>query len=150
MADRHGPLRTGRFKVELDDVEVSGFKRIDIPGQSTKLVEYREGKDADHHRKLWGQTEYEDLTMERGAKQGDTKLFDWRKKVRQGKMEEARKNIAIVLQDEVGESQVRWEFTKAWPKRYDPPTLDTSAQGGQGTVATETVVVVFDEFERVQ
>jgi phage tail-like protein len=150
MPDRHGPLRTGRFKVELDDVEVSGFKRIDIPSQSTKLVEYREGKDPDHQRKLWGQSEYEDLTMERGAKKGDTKLFDWRKKVTEGKMEEARKNIAVVLQDEQGASQSRWEFTKAWPKMYDPPTLDTSAQGGQGDVATETVVVVFDEMKRTQ
>jgi hypothetical protein len=33
---------------------------------------------------------------------------------------------------------------------YDPPTLDTSAQGGQGDVATETVVVVFDEMKRTQ
>jgi phage tail-like protein len=150
MADTHGPLKTGRFKVELDDVEVSGFKRIDIPAQSTKHVEYREGKDPDHNRKLWGQSEYEDLTMERGAKKGDTKLIDWRKKVTQGKMEEARKNIAVILQDSVGESVARWEFTKAWVKRYEPPTLDSSAQGGQGNVATETVVVAYDEMMRTE
>jgi phage tail-like protein len=150
MADRHGPLRTGRFVVEIDGIETSGFKRVDIPGQSTKHVEYREGKDPDHHRKLWGQSEYEDLTMERGAKKGDTTLFDWRKAVTQGKMEEARKAVAVVLQDEVGEQQIRWEFTNAWPKRYDPPTLETGSQGGQGNVATETVVVVYDEMQRTQ
>jgi phage tail-like protein len=150
MADRHGPLRTGRFKVEIDGVQTSGFKHIDIPSQSTKQVEYREGKDADHHRKLWGQSEYEDLKMERGVKKGDTTLFDWRKKVTQGKMEEARKNIAIVLQDEVGEAQIRWEFTNGWPKRYDPPTLDTSSGGGQGDVATESVVITYDEMKRTK
>lgn len=143
-------MRTGRFTVEIDDVETSGFKRIDIPSTTTQQVEYREGKDPDHHRKLWGQTEYEDLTMERGAKKDDTTLFDWRKSVIQGQMEEARKSVAVILQDEVGEQQVRWEFTKAWPKQYDPPTLETGSQGGQGNVATETVVIVYDEMERSQ
>jgi len=150
MADTHGAMRTGRFTVEIDGVGVSGFKRIDIPSTTTSHVEYREGKDADHHRKLWGQTEYEDLTMERGAKKGDTTLHDWRKTVIQGKMEEARKSVAVILQDSVGEQQVRWEFTNAWPKKYDPPTLESGSQGGQGNVATETVIVVYDEMERTQ
>jgi phage tail-like protein len=150
MPDRHGPLRTGRFTVEIDGINVSGFKRIDIPSTTTQQVEYREGKDPEHHRKLWGQTEYEDLTMERGAKQGDTMLHDWRQSVMQGKMEEARKSVAVILQDEVGDQQIRWNFTECWPKEYNPPTLETGSQGGQGNVATETVVCVFDEFERAQ
>ncbi|MEF8782831.1 MAG: phage tail protein [Haloarculaceae archaeon] len=145
-----GPLRTGLFEVEIDGVGVSGFKRIDIPSSRTKQVEYREGKDPDHQRKLWGQTLYDDLVMERGAKKDDTTLHDWRQSVIQGKMEEARKTVAVIIQDEVGEQTLRYEFTECWPKEYDPPTLETGAQGGQGNVATETLTCVFNEMKRSQ
>lgn len=146
MADRHGPLRTGRFVVEVGGVEVSGFQVVDLPARSTKVQEYREGSDSDRQRKLTGQTEYEDLTMVRGARKDDASLYDWRKAIEQGKMEEGRKDLAVVLQDENGEEAIRWEFTNAWPKRYEPPTLDATAEGGG--VATESVTVVFDEMQR--
>jgi phage tail-like protein len=148
MPDRHGPSRTGRFEVEIDGVEVSGFKEVDIPDQRTKITEYREGTDAAHNRKLWGQNEYDDLRMTRGAKKGDTKLFDWRQQVVEGKMEEARKNLAVILQDEQGQQIIRWNFTNAWIKDYSPPTLDTSPKGGESGIATEEIVVCFDEMKR--
>lgn len=150
MADRHGPQRTNRFKVELDDVTVEGFQRVELPSQVTQEVEYREGTDPDHHRKLWGRTQYQDLTLERGVQTDDMALYDWRKKVVEGNLEEARKNIAVILLDEMGEAQTRWEFTDAWPKEYTPPTLEADAGGGQGNVATETVVVTYDEMKRTE
>lgn len=150
MADRHGPLRASMFKVELDGVQVKGFKNIDLPEQKTQQVEYREGNDPDFNRRLWGRTQYEDLVLERGVKKGDTKLYDWRKKVNQGNLKEARKNIAVVLLDEMKQPQIRYEFTKAWPKVYEAPTLDAGDQGGAGNVATETVVVAYDEMKRTK
>lgn len=146
MADRHGPLRTGRFVVEVEGVEVSGFRVVDLPARFSEEAEYREGSDPDHQRKTMGQTKYEDLKMERGATKGDTTLYDWRKAIDQGKVEEGRKDLAVVLQDENGEAAIRWEFTQAWPKRYDPPTLDATAEGGG--VATESVTIVYDEMKR--
>jgi phage tail-like protein len=148
MADRHGPLRTGRFKVEIGGAEVPGFQVVDLPARSTQMQEYREGSDSDHQRKLAGQTEYEDLTMVRGAKKNDAPLYNWRKSIEQGKMEEGRKGLAVVLQDENGEEAIRWEFTNAWPKNYDPPTLDATADGGG--VATESVTIAFDEMIRAE
>jgi len=148
MGDRHGPVRNTRFKLELDSVTVEGFQRVDIPSQTTQQAEYREGTDPDHNRKLWGRTQYDDLTLERGVKKGDMALYDWRKQVVEGNLEEARKNIAVILLDEMGESQIRYEFTKAWPKEYTPPTLEAESGSGSGSIATETVVVTFDEMKR--
>jgi phage tail-like protein len=65
-------------------------------------------------------------------------------------MEEARKNLAVILQDEQASQQLRWEFTNAWIKEYVPPTLETSAQGGEAGIATEEIVVCFDEMKRTQ
>lgn len=146
MPDRHGPLRTGRFKVEIDGVQVDGFRVVDIPARSTEMEEYSEGSGTEQHRKLWGRTEYDDLTMVRGAMKGDSTLHDWRTSVDQGKLEEGRKDLTVVLQDEEGQAQIRWEFTSAWPKRYEPPRLDATSDGGD--VATESVTVAYDEMLR--
>lgn len=145
MPDRHGPHRTGRFKVEIDDVEVPGWKTVSIPKSSTEQGTYREGNQADYEKKVWGQTTYEDLEMERGAKPGETQLVDWRKSVEQGQVDSGRKELAVVLLDEEGSPQIRWEFTKAWIKEYDPPDLDASADGD---IATESITVAYDKMQR--
>lgn len=147
MPDRHGPVRTGRFKVEIDEVEIQGWRSVTIPSSSTEQGEYREGNQPDHERKLWGQTTYDDLEMERGVQPGDTRIYDWRQDVIEGRVDSGRKEVAVVLMDEEGEPQIRWEFTGAWPKDYSPPELDASADGD---VATESITVAYDKMTRAE
>ena len=144
MPDRHGPLRTGRFTVELDDVEVTGFKRIDIPGQSTTHVEYREGNDPPHSRKLTSLNDFGNLSLEKGTTEDSIALYEWRKLVEQGKLEEARRSIAVVVLDEEGETGPRFEFKDAWVRQYDAPDLDASG----GDVAVESMEIVHEGMER--
>jgi len=148
MPDLMGPIRTERFEVDIADIDAAGFKRVDLPSHSTQQNEYREGNDPVWARRLWGQTQYEDLTLERGAKSGDMSLYDWRKQVVDGKMEEARKDIAISILNSVGEAELRYEFVDCWPKEYQPPSLDAS--GGGNDVATETIIVSYNEFNRTE
>jgi len=148
MPDRHGPLRPNRFAVELDGITIAGFQRVEIPSKRTEQIEYREGNDPAHHRRLWGRSTYEDLILERGANKENADLYKWRTRVDEGNVDAARKTVAVVLQDEAGQSHIRWNFTNAWPKEYQPPTLESNTGAGQGNVATETYVVTFDEMER--
>lgn len=141
MPDRHGPMRTGRFTVEIDDVEVEGWREVTIPGSATEEGQYRDGDDPDYEKKLWGQTTWDDLEMERGVQPGDSRIYDWREEVIQGRVDEGRKEVTITLLDEAGEPLIRWGFQNAWLKAYDPPTLDAS---GDSDVATENVTVSFD------
>jgi phage tail-like protein len=141
VAVQHGPMRTGRFIVKIDDVEVPGWHSVAIPSRSTEQDEYRE----ENGETDWGQTSFDDLEMERGVKPGDTRLYDWAEAVRQGDVEEGRKEIAVVLLDESGETQAEWELQKAWPKEYDPPELEASADGD---VATESITVAYDKMDR--
>ncbi len=138
---QHGPMRTGRFVVEIDDVEVPGWHSVAIPGRSTEQDEYRE----ENGETDWGQTSFDDLEMERGVKPNDTTLYDWAEAVRQGDVEEGRKEIAVVLLDENGETQAEWELQEAWITAYDPPELDA---GADGDVATESITVAYDKMER--
>ncbi|MFP9060712.1 phage tail protein [Natrialbaceae archaeon A-chndr2] len=147
MPDRHGPMRTGRFKVEIDDIEVPGWQSVDIPTRWTEEGEYREGDDPDWEKNIWGQTHFADLEMERGVQPGDTRIFDWAEEVRMGDVDEGRKEVAVVMMDEEGAPQIRWEFQGAWIKVYDPPALDAAADGD---VATESITVAFDKMVRIE
>jgi phage tail-like protein len=139
--ERQQPIENGRFKVKIDDTEVSGFQHVTVPGSTTETVD---GGDSDQQRRLLGQTEYEDLVMERNVIKGDSTLRDWRDDIRQGKIESARKTVSVVLLTETGETVIEWQFTNAWVKEYDPPEL----VAGSTEVATESCTVAYDEMVR--
>ena len=141
MPVRQGPMRTGRFKVEIDDVEVEGWRSVTIPSSSTEVGEYRESDDYDYEDKTWGATTFQDLEMSRGVQPGDTRLSDWRNEVRAGNFDEAIKEIKVTLMDEEGEDVFRWVFEGSLLTYYDPPDLDASEDAA---VATETITIVFD------
>lgn len=152
MPDRsaiNAPIRTNRFEIELElpGGPVPGWSRVDLPGTETTRNVYREGPDPEYDFPLWGGTEWNDLVMERGAKQGEMMLWDWREKANQGKLDEARKSINVTIYDSTGNNTLmRYEFKKAWPVRYEPPTLDAQA----GNVGMETLVITYDRYRRTQ
>jgi phage tail-like protein len=67
-------------------------------------------------------------------------LYDWYKKVLDGKINDARRNMSVVLLDDEGQEFVRWDFTEAWPCRYSPPDLYAMDNG----VALETFEIAYE------
>ncbi len=146
MPDRHGPYRNHRFLLEIDGINQASFSQATIPETTTEPIEYREGTDVPTMRKLAGLVSYGNLTLQRGATPDSTALFEWRKLVHQGKLDEARRTVAVVLLDEEGEAGARWEFSGAWPSQYDAPDLD--ATGNE--VAIESLEIAHEGMERVE
>lgn len=144
---RDGPLERDDFTVEIEGEDVPGWQSVTIPGSSTEEGEYREGNDPDHEKKVWGQTTYDDLEMERGVYPGDTRLHDWHRAVVEGRTDDGRKELSVTLLDGQGDPQFRWAFEGAWIKEYDPPELDASADG---EVATESVTIAYDRMVRTE
>ncbi len=144
MVDRKDPYRNSRFLLEIDGIVQAGFSDVTIPDISTDPIEYREGNEDTTVRKLPGLTKYGNLTLKWGITDS-MELFEWRKLVIQGKTGEARKNIAVILQDEIGNEAARWNFREAWPIKYDAP--DLSAKGND--VAIETIEIAHEGMDRV-
>lgn len=144
-----GPTPTSRFLVEIDGIEIAGFSGVGLPPSGIEEGEYREGNYPPQNQKLWSQSEYDDLTLERGVRAGETQLYDWFMQVKEGKLEEARRSIAVSILNSTGEPAVRYEFTKAWPKEYSPPELDAFATGREN-VATEEITIAYERYERVE
>lgn len=135
-----------RFLLEIDGVSLAGFSDCHMPAATSSVVEYREGTDPATPRKLPGLNEYGPLVLEVGVTDASAELSEWRKLVEAGKIEDARREIAVVLLDSERNPAVRWEFREAWPSAYEAPRLEADAS----EVAVERLVVVHEGFERVR
>lgn len=140
MAD---PLRNFRFRIEMDGITDAGFSEASGFDTTSDVIEYREGKDPPHVRKLPGLTKAGDITLKWGLTD-DTRLFDWRQDVVDGKIE--RKTVYIIALDEAGSETARWQCDKAWPSKIDTP--DFNAKGND--VAITTLTITCEEVKRTR
>jgi len=143
--ERKDPYRNFRFLVEIDGIIQAGFSEATIPDSTQDVIEYREGNEPPTVRKLPGLVKYGNVTLKWGITDS-LELYNWRKLVEQGKMKDARRNMAIILMDEVGNPAARWEFSEAWPSKYDAP--DLNAKGTD--IAIETLEIVHEGMRRVK
>jgi phage tail-like protein len=108
--DRKDPFRGFNFKLEIDGISRNGFRECSGLDASSDPIEYREGNS--------------NISL-KGGMTDDHSLWDWRKKVIEGKTE--RKNGSIVLMDEAGEEKLRWNFVNAWPTKWTGPSFNATA-----------------------
>ncbi len=146
MADRNDPYRNCRFRLELGNVQEAAFSEATIADTAQDPIEYRDGNEPPTVRKIPGLIKYGNLTLKKGITDDSQKLFDWRKLVEDGKMKDARQNIALILMDEEGNDKSRWEFSQAWPTKYDAP--DFNAKGTD--IAIETLEIAHEGMKRVK
>ncbi len=139
VAQRKDPFRNFRFLVEIDGIVQAGFSEATVPDSNNDVVDYREGNEAPHLRRLPGLNKFGNITLKWGTTDS-LELYNWRKLVEQGKMKDARRNIAVIVQDEEGNPAARWEFDAAWPSKYDPS--DLTAKGND--VAIEMLEIVHE------
>jgi phage tail-like protein len=93
-------------------------------------------------RKLPGLHRYANIVIKRGITH-DLEWWNWHKQVLDGNVQ--RRNGSVVLLDDQGQEQVRWNFFDSWPCKYIGPTLD--ARGHD--VAIETLELAHEGLERV-
>ena len=123
--DRKDPFRGYNFKLEIDGISRNGFRECSGLDATSDPVEYREGNEKVFTaRKLPGLTKYSNIVLKWGITD-DASLWEWRKKVIDGKTE--RKNGSIVLMDTDGEEKLRWNFVNAWPSKWSGPTFNATS-----------------------
>jgi len=138
---RTDPYRGFNFLVEIDGITQAGFQEVGGLDASTDAVDYREGTDPNHVRKLSGMNKYSPITLKRGITDSD-ELWKWRQTAIDGKTE--RRNGSIVLLDETGAEKIRWNFSQAWPTKWTGPSFNSTS----ATVAIETLEITHEELKR--
>jgi phage tail-like protein len=139
---RRDPYKVFRFRVEIDGLTAAAFSEVSGLESETTVIEYRAGTDPNLARKLPGLTKYPNIVLKRGVTQ-DAELWSWRKRVIDGNVD--RRNGSIVLQDDSGQDQVRWNFHNGWPCKLQGPSLN--AHGND--VAIETLEIAHEGIERI-
>ena len=139
--DRNDPFRSYNFLVEIDGITRAGFRECSGLDTSQDPIDYREGTDALTARKLPGLNKYSNISLKWGITT-DADLWDWRKQVMDGTIE--RKNGSMVLLNDTGEEQVRWNFREGWPTKWTGPSFN--ATGNE--VAIETLEIVHEGLEK--
>jgi phage tail-like protein len=132
---RNDPFRNFRFRLEISGITEAHFSEVTGFDISTDAIDYREGDDPTHVRKLPGLNKYGNVTLKRGITDS-MNLYDWHKSIVDGKTD--RKTVAIVVRDEEGKDRARFEISEAWPIKYDP--MDLNAKGNDVSIETLELV----------
>jgi len=78
-------------------------------------------------QKLPGRLTWTDVTLKRGVT-SNTDIWDWRKNVVDGKVEDARTNCSIIAYNQGNEEIARRNFENAWPSKVVGPQMDAGSQ----------------------
>src|SRR5262245_15343000 len=142
-ADRNDPYSAFNFLVTIDGVvSQAGFSEVSGLSMETDVIEYRTGSEDTTVRKLPGLKKFANIVLKRGVTP-DTKLWEWRKQVLDGKTQ--RQSGSITLLDEARKPAVEWAFREAWPRKLDGPTFN----GKTNEVAIETLELAVESVQVV-
>ena len=147
MPNRKDPLVSAYFTVEFQGVIVGAFQEVTGLGSQNEIVEYKASGQKGQYviHKVPGRLSWNNITLKRGITDA-TDLWDWRKTVEEGKVEEARKNGSVVMYDQTGKEIARWNFSNAWPSKLTGP----SANATSNDVAIEELEIVVEGYERTK
>jgi phage tail-like protein len=141
------PLISAQFAIEFQGVIAGAFQECTGMGSENEVVEYKASTQKGDYviQKVPGRMKWNNITLKRGLTDA-VDLWDWRKQVEQGKIEEARKNGSIIMFDQTGKEVARWNFTNAWPSKISGP----AANAGENTAAIEEMEITHEGYERVK
>jgi phage tail-like protein len=112
---------------------VSGLGSESIPEDGQTII-----------KKIPGRLKWSDIELKRGLT-AQMDVWAWRKMVEDGRIDEARKNGDIVLQDPAGHEVARWTFENAWPSKVSVQ----SGESDQAPCAWELLTLQVDSVRRV-
>jgi phage tail-like protein len=139
------PVAAHAFAVEIDGITEALFREATGFDSENQVIEYQHQgeKGITYYHKQPGTMKWQNITLKRGITD-NTKLWDWRKQVIDGKIGDARKDGSIVGYDPTGAEVVRYSFTRGWPSKWTASGMN--AQGNE--VVIEELEIVHEGLVR--
>lgn len=147
---RFDPYRNFNFVVKWDGEAVAGINKVSALKRTAEVVDWREGGDPTHGRKLPGKTSYEPITLEEGLTHSS--LFeDWANLVNNFagnaamSLKNFRKELVIDLLNLQGNVAQSFIVHRCWVSEFTAmPELDAAGNA----VAIRTLVLQNEGWER--
>ncbi|HOR01187.1 MAG TPA: phage tail protein [Anaerolineae bacterium] len=121
---RKDPLVSFQYAVEIQG-KVSGyFTECSGLGSEHEVIEHKvvDKRGKEIVQKVPGRLKWENIVLKRGITDS-MDIWEWRRKVEEGKVDEARANGSIVMMDQHLTPVARWNFEGAWPVKVTGPTM---------------------------
>lgn len=129
---RFDPYRNFKFRLKWDNEYVAGLNKCSALRRTTEVVDWREGGDPSHGRRLPGKTSYEAITLEQGVTH-DTRFEEWANLVNNFAGDAAmsllnyRKNVTIEIYNLQGKVVMAYNVYRCWVSEYQAlPELDAA------------------------
>jgi phage tail-like protein len=139
-AARIDPYSSFRFRVEIDGITQAHFREATGLGSSVEVIENPEGGRG-QVGKLPGRNKHPNLILKWGLTDS-TELYDWYRAIEVGNI--TRKGISLIQLDYQGNEKARWNFTDAWPTKWDGPSFNA----GGSDLSVETLEIAHEGVER--
>jgi phage tail-like protein len=122
MADEN-PLVGFHFAVDIQGVVKGYFTECSGLGSEHEIIEHKvvTEKGQEVVMKLPGRLKWENIVLKRGIT-SSMDIWDWRKMVEDGNVEDARRDGSIIMFDQQLKEVARWNFERAWPSKCSGPS----------------------------
>jgi phage tail-like protein len=130
MPNREDPLVAFKFGLEIEGKLGGYFTSVSGIGSESEVIDHKIVDDKTGEtimQKLPGRLSWTDVSLKRGVT-SNTDIWDWRKMVVDGKVEDARTNCSIIAYNQANEEIARWNFENAWPSKVVGPQMDSGSQ----------------------
>jgi phage tail-like protein len=135
------------FFVEIDGITQAFFREAGgLTSESTVMEHKFVQKDGTTVvQKVPGYPKFGDITLKRGITDV-MELWNWRKMVEDGKVNQARKEGSIVMYNQENKEVARWNFTQAWPSKISGPQLNAQ----NSDIGIEEITIAHEGMKRVK
>lgn len=145
MADL--PLVGFHFSLELQGKIAGYFTECSGIGSEHEVIEHKvvTANGQQVVMKVPGRLKWENITLKKGIT-GAMDMWDWRKEVEDGKVEDARRNGMITMYDQTLKPVAQWEFTRAWPVKLTGP----QPKSDSNEIGVEELTLAHEYIKRVK
>lgn len=132
-------LASYAFEFEVEGISIAQFAQVSGVTGSIAVIEHRENTKGGKEivKKLPGPASYGDITLRRGRTSSNA-LWNWFKQVRDGQIDEARKNASLVLFNYQHGEEARYNLVNCWISQL---RLGELAAGSNTALVEEAVIV---------
>jgi phage tail-like protein len=146
MAEHEDPLVGFHFAVEIQNVVSGYFTECGGLGSEHEIIEHKVVTEGGQEvvMKIPGRLKWENVTLKRGIT-SSMDIWDWRKQVEDGHIEEARHDGSITMFNHSMDPVARWEFKRAWPVKVTGP----QPKADSNEIGIEELTIAHEYIERV-
>ncbi len=146
-SDGKDPLVQFSYALDLGGKVKGYFTECSGLGSEHDVIEHKvvDEKGRQMIKMVPGRIKWDKITLKRGITDAKD-IWDWRKKVEDGQVEDARIDGSIIMMDQELKPIARWNFEGGWPSKVSGPQLKSASN----EIGVEELTIVHHRLERVQ